>query len=54
MFEFIGLVLDASGTFGPITLILVFGAAIAVALAGSALPARWAATAPVAEVLRSE
>jgi putative ABC transport system permease protein len=54
MFEFIGLVVDASGTFGPITLILVFGAAIAVALAGSALPARWAAAAPVAEVLRSE
>ena len=54
MFEFIGLVLDASGTFGPLTLLLVFAAAVAVSMGGAALPARWAAAAPVAEVLRSE
>ena len=54
MFEFVGLIVDPGGTFGPVTLLLVFGAAVAVALAGSALPARWAATASVAEVLRSE
>jgi putative ABC transport system permease protein len=54
MFEFVGLIVDPSGAFGPVTLLLVFGAAVAVALAGSALPARWAATASVAEVLRSE
>ncbi|HEV2028621.1 MAG TPA: ABC transporter permease [Candidatus Dormibacteraeota bacterium] len=54
MFEFVGVIVDPSGTFGPGTLLLVFGAAVAVALAGSALPARWAATASVAEVLRSE
>ena len=54
MFEFIGLILDASGTFGPLTLLLVFGAAVAVSMGGAALPARWAAAAPVAEVLRSE
>lgn len=54
MFEFVGLIVDPSGSFGPVTLLLVFGAAVAVALAGAALPARWAASAPVAEVLRSE
>lgn len=54
MFEFIGLILDASGTFGPLTLLLVFAAAVAVSMGGAALPARWAAAAPVAEVLRSE
>ena len=54
MFEFIGLVVDASGSFGPLTLLLVFAAAAAVAMGGAALPARWAAAAPVAEVLRSE
>jgi putative ABC transport system permease protein len=54
MFEFVGLIVDPAGSFGPATLLLVFGAAVAVALAGSALPARWAATASVAEVLRSE
>jgi len=32
----------------------VFAAAAAVAMGGAALPARWAAAAPVAEVLRSE
>lgn len=54
MFEFIGLVIDASGSFGPLTLLLVFAAAVAMAMGGAALPARWAAGAPVAEVLRSE
>jgi putative ABC transport system permease protein len=54
MFEFIGLVVDASGAFGPFTLLLVFAAAVAVSIGGAALPARWAAAAPVAEVLRSE
>jgi putative ABC transport system permease protein len=54
MFEFLGLIVDPSGSFGPITLLLVLGAALAVALGGAALPARWAAAAPVAEVLRSE
>jgi putative ABC transport system permease protein len=54
MFEFLGLVLDASGSFGPLTLLLVFAAAVAVSMGGAALPARWAAVAPVAEVLRSE
>jgi len=54
MFEFIGLVVDASGSFGPLTLLLVFAAAVTVSMGGAALPARWAAAAPVAEVLRSE
>jgi ABC-type antimicrobial peptide transport system permease subunit len=54
MFEFLGVIVDPGGSFGPFTLLLVFGAAVAVALAGSALPARWAATASVADVLRSE
>lgn len=54
MFDFLGVIVDPSGGFGPVTLLLVFGAAVAVALAGSALPARWTATASVAEVLRSE
>jgi putative ABC transport system permease protein len=54
MFEVIGLVVDASGSFGPLTLLLVLAAAVAMSMGGAALPARWAAAAPVAEVLRSE
>jgi putative ABC transport system permease protein len=53
-FEFIGLVIDPSGSFAPLTLLLVFGATLIVALGGAALPARWAASTPVAAVLRSE
>jgi putative ABC transport system permease protein len=53
-FEFVGLVIDPSGSFAPLTLLLVFGATLLVALGGAALPARWAAATPVAAVLRSE
>ncbi len=34
---------DTSGSFGPLTSLLVFGAAVAVSIGGAALPARWAA-----------
>jgi putative ABC transport system permease protein len=54
MFEFVGIIVDSSRSFGPITLLLVFFATVAVALGGAALPARWAAASPVADVLRSE
>lgn len=54
MFEFLGVIVDSSRSFGPVTLLLVFSATVAVALAGAALPARWAAASPVADVLRSE
>jgi putative ABC transport system permease protein len=54
MFEFVGIIVDSSRSFGPGTLLLVFSATVAVALGGAALPARWAAASPVADVLRSE
>jgi hypothetical protein len=47
MFEFMGVIVDSSRRFGPITLLLVFAATVAVALGGAALPARWAAASPV-------
>lgn len=46
--------IDLSGAFAPLPLALAVVAAFAVALAGAAFPARWAAATPVAEVLRSE
>jgi putative ABC transport system permease protein len=54
MGDLYGFVFDTSGSLNPITAVLVIAGAFAVALAGAAMPARWAAATPVAQVLRSE
>ena len=54
MGDLYGFMFDISGSLNPITILLVIAGAFAVALAGAAMPARWAAATPVAQVLRSE
>lgn len=49
-----GVALDYSLTFTPLPIGLSLLAAFLVAVAGAAVPARWAAATPVAQVLRSE
>jgi putative ABC transport system permease protein len=54
MADFVGTAFDTNGSFGLVTAALVIASAMLVALLGAALPARWAAATPVAQVLRSE
>jgi putative ABC transport system permease protein len=54
MGDLYGFLMDTSASLNPVTAALVIIGAFVVALAGAALPARWAAATPVAQVLRSE
>lgn len=49
-----GVLVNPTSGLAPVSLALALVAAFAVALSGAALPARWAAATPVAQVLRSE
>jgi putative ABC transport system permease protein len=52
--ETFGVIVTAGSGFAPLPLALALVAAFGLAMVGGALPARWAAATPVAEVLRSE
>jgi putative ABC transport system permease protein len=54
MGDLYGFVVTGASGVGPLSAALVVAGAFVVALAGAALPARWAAATPVTEVLRSE
>jgi putative ABC transport system permease protein len=54
MGDLYGFVGNGSAAIGPLSAVLIVASVFVVALAGAALPARWAARTPVTQVLRSE